>query len=132
VNYPILKSELTTDPLIRGYAGMTDAQVADALNTPNRQMNVESVTGQQVFECILLAEYNALTVDQKSLLHAIIGMGTISVNGTNTKAALLAMFGPGTITRTNLAILQKRTVNRVEELGLGSVETGHVASARSM
>ena len=29
----IIKSEIDTDPLVRGYSGMTDAQVADDMNT---------------------------------------------------------------------------------------------------
>lgn len=36
MDYPVLADELTTDPLVRGYAGMTDAQAADDLNTVYR------------------------------------------------------------------------------------------------
>ena len=35
-DYSALKTELTIDPLARGYATMTDAQAAASLNTVNR------------------------------------------------------------------------------------------------
>lgn len=37
----ILVNELTTDPLARGYSGMTDQQVADSLNTFDREGDAE-------------------------------------------------------------------------------------------
>jgi len=36
INYTALTSELTVDPLTRGYAGMTDQQAADSLNAVDR------------------------------------------------------------------------------------------------
>ena len=119
MDYAKLKVELTVDPLARGYAGMSDTQAADSLNALNRTVNVASVTGQDIFEAVVPGEYAALTADQKSLLHALIGMGTIKVNATNTKAALLAMFGAGTTTRANLVALQKTPCSRATELDLG-------------
>lgn len=131
MDYTTLKTELDTDPLIRNYAAMTDAEAAASLAVADRQMNVNSVTGQEIFEATVPAEYNALPAASKDLFHAIIGMGTVLVNGTNTKAALLAMFGVGTTTRANLAALQKRAAGRWEEIGLGrEVNHGDVAWVR--
>lgn len=125
-----LKQELTDDPLERGYSGMTDAVAAVDLNAVNRQVNIATVSRQDVFEAIAIADFTELNAEQKSLLYAIIGMGDVRVNGTNTKAALLSMFGPGTVTRANLAALQKENVSRAAELGLLKVREGEVASAR--
>ncbi|KKL28911.1 hypothetical protein LCGC14_2370390, partial [marine sediment metagenome] len=83
-----------------------------------------------IFEAVVRSEYVALSADDKELLHVIISMGSILVNGTNTKAALLAMFGGGTTTRTNLATLQIRDVSRAQELGLPFVYEGHIQEAR--
>ena len=131
MNIAALKTELTDDPLARGYAGMSDEEAAADLNVENREVNVTSVTGQDIFEAATLADYAALDATEKSLLHAIIGMGTVMVNGTNTKAALLAMFGAGSDTRDNLAVLQKETVTRANELGLGgTVYPGQIQAAR--
>lgn len=121
-----LKAELT-DPR---YSGMTDEEVAIDLNTVNRTRNVESVTGHQIFEAVAPGEYSALSADDRTLLLGIIGMGTILVNGDNTKTALLAMFGAGTDTRTNLAALQTEDVSRATELGLGKFALSDIAKAR--
>ncbi len=37
MDIPALKNEIDTDPLARGYAGMTDIQVADDMNLSNRR-----------------------------------------------------------------------------------------------
>ena len=125
-----LKTEVTTDPLGRGYSTMTDLEVANDLNIVYRTEPVESVTGQDIFEAVVRSEYTGLSAGDKSLLHVIISMGSILVNGTNTKAALLAMFGAGTTTRSNLTALQTRDVSRAQELGLPFVYEGHIQEAR--
>ncbi len=130
MDYAKLKAELVAGHPDTGVYDADDAIAANQLNVVNRTRNVESVTGQQIFEAVDGTDFIALTDAQKSLLYAIIGMGTILVNGTNTKAALLAMFGPGTVTRENLAALQTENVSRAAELGLGTVAPGHVENAR--
>ncbi len=76
MNLQILKAELTGDPESRGYAGMNDAEAAADLNTVYRSVDVETVTGQQIFEAVVPAHYNALTAEQKQLFGVIVGMGT--------------------------------------------------------
>ena len=125
-----LKTEVATDPLGRGYSAMTDLEVANDLNIVYRTQDVESVTGQDIFEAVVRSEYIALSAGDKDLLHVIISMGSILVNGTNTKAALLAMFGAGTTTRVNLGALQTRVASRAQELGLPFVYEGHIQEAR--
>lgn len=78
-----------------------------------------------------MSDFDALTDSQKALLYAIVGMGTVLVNGVNTKAALLAMFGSGSDTRDNLATLQTEAISRWTELGLGNVKAGDVERARA-
>lgn len=126
-----LKAELDADPLDRGYSGMSDAAAAMDLNTEYRTRKVPSVSGQDLFEAVDATDFAGLSDAQKTLLYAIIGMGTILVNGTNTKTALLAMFGPGTPTRSNLATLQTESVSRAVELGLGRVKVGYVQRVRA-
>ena len=127
-----LKSELIDDPEGIGYAEMADdAARAESLNAKNREVNVVSVTGQQLFEAIDPEELAELTDRQEARVMGIVGMGTILVNGTNTKAALLAIFVGGTTTRANLAALQKQTVSRAVELKLGKVRVGDVQRARA-
>lgn len=126
----VLRAELAIDPLGRGYSGMTDEEAAASLNTVNCTVDVESVTGQQVFEAVLPAHYNALSAEQKQLFGVIVGMGMIMVNGTNTKAALVGMFTGATETLQALAALQTKQVSRGVELGVGEVRVGHIGEAR--
>lgn len=125
-----LKAELTVDPLGRGYSAMDDKAAAASLNAINRTVNVESVTGQEVFEATTATDYAALSAAELQQFWGIIGMSEILVNAQNTRAALLGMFGPGTDTRANLAALQTTLVSRATELGLGPVKVGHVQEAR--
>ncbi|MFH0982037.1 MAG: hypothetical protein V2A79_10905 [Planctomycetota bacterium] len=91
-------------------SALSDQEAANAINAMTKQGVVDSVSGQDLFEAVVPAEFALLTDAQKALLYAIVGMGTIRVNGTNTKTALLSMFAAGTTTRANLAVLQKCTV----------------------
>ena len=131
MKYEILKPELQNDPLERGYADMDDAAAAADLNSLSRQAGVEKVSGHEIFEAVAPADFTKLASAQKQLLYAIVGMDAILVDGDNTKAALLSMFGAGTDTRANLAALQKRIISRAEELGLTEIKPGHVQRARS-
>ena len=99
-------------------------------NFPNCEENVRSVSGQDIFEASTADDRAALSADERTLFYAIVGMGTILVNGVNTKAALLGMFGAETTTRANFAKLQKRTVSHFQKEGLGRVRVGDVARVR--
>ena len=138
MDYEILVAEIENDPEALGITailagGLSESEkntaIAALLNAVDRVHDLETVTGQQIFEAIVPAELNALTIDQKTVLFGIIGMGTIRINGTNTRAALAGMFSAGP-TRTALQALQTDTISRAIELGLGVVTDGHVHSAR--
>lgn len=126
MNYQILATELA----LPAYTGLSDQAAADALNNANIAVDVETVGGVDIFEATTQTDYTALTATQKNLYHAIIGMENIRVKGSNTRAALLAMFGVGTQTRTNLGALQTTTTSRAAQLGLGVVLGSDVQRAR--
>lgn len=130
MDIPKLKAELLAGHPVTSAYNVDDALAAAELNVENCVVPVESVTGQQIFEAVHQADYAALTAGQLQRFWGIVGMGEVLVNGANTKAALLAMFGSETVTRTNLAALQTETVSRATELGLGFVYPGHVQNAR--
>ena len=131
MNYTALSAEVVGDPEAIGYSGMTNADVVASLKALTRSRGVSSVTGQEIFEAAVPGEYNDLDAAQKQLFLGIIGLGTILVNGTNTKAALLDMFVGGTTTRTNLAALQTEAISRETEESLGNVKEGHVQKVRA-
>ena len=128
-----LKTELTTDPLGRGYAGMTNTQVVTSLRTANRTVERRSVSGSQIYNAIVPSEFSTLLATQQQLVRDVFGLGdTIDVRtGTNVRAVMLAAFGAGTTTRANLIALVQETISRAAELGLGDVREGDVARARA-
>lgn len=126
MNYEILAIELA----LPAYSGLSDQAAADALNAANISVDVDTISGSDVFEATTQTDYNNLSAAQKNLYHAIMGMDSITVRGSNTRAALLAMFGAGTQTRTNLGALQSTLTSRREQLGLPQVGAHHVAYAR--
>jgi len=52
VNIPTLKTEIDTDPLTRGYSGMTDIQVADDMNLVNRPDSILAI--EKIIKFLLL------------------------------------------------------------------------------
>ena len=130
MDYPALQSELTADPLTRGYAAMTDVQVVTSLTTANRTVSRDVIPAREVIEATAAAEWAALTAQEKQRYALLTGAGEISVKGANTRAAFLAMFGAGTATLTALAALQTQAATRAAELGLGTVTALYVQRAR--
>ncbi len=127
-----LKAELSAGHPDTGPYSGNDATAAAELNEVNRAVNVEWVTGQAIFEAVTPAHYIALSDSNKQLFGVIVGMANILVNGTNTKAALVAMFSGMTATLQALAALQTKQVSRAVELGLGRVREGTVTQARAI
>lgn len=127
----MLAAELSADPLVRGYSGMSDQAAADSLNTENRDVDVDLVKSAVVLEAIVISEYNVLTDAQKALVNAMLAMGEMDPHGPNTKAIFAVIFDPGTVTRTNLLALSIETVSRGVELGIGTVKSGDVDRART-
>jgi hypothetical protein len=127
-----LKSELTIDPLARGYAAMGDEQAADSLNTPDRSVLRESVATYEIFEAIVPSEFDALSVAQKARVQILLTLGSVLINGANAQATLLGAFGAGTQTRTNLIALARQAGSRAQELKLDRVTPSDVANARRL
>ena len=129
-----LAAELTNDPLARGYAGMTDQQAADDLNTAYRTQTIDFVTGAEIFNATDDTEYGALTETQKASWDRLCGISTVDVTSGIAKAREAELFGPGTTTRTNLLALKNIPITRAQELDILEAETEinaeHVTAAR--
>ena len=126
-----LKTELTTDPLGRGYAAMSDVEASESLNTRNRQPNRESLTGGEIASAVDAGELIALGTSQENYVMSLFGCDSIPVT-QNFKQNLAGLFGAATETRANLLAIFQRTGSRAEELGLGNVTPSHVADARRL
>ena len=131
-----LKSELDTDPLARGYAGMGDAAAATSLNdaTSGRTRNIDTLTAAQIYEAMDSAEFAALSVGDKTLVDRILGLGgdVLLTATSQAKAVLLAVFAgaAGTITRPAIGAAISEDVSRGVELGFGFVGHADVQDAR--
>lgn len=113
-----LDAELTNDPLGRGYAGMTDQQAADDLNTKYRNLTVDYVTGDAIFNATDDVEYAALTETQKASWDRLCAIAQIDVTSGVAKSREAELFGAGTQTRTNLLALKYTPISRAVELNL--------------
>src|SRR4051812_35443993 len=110
-----LKAELLTDPLGRGYGGMSLEEKLASLTAVNRPApDLTSVSGAGIYNAIVPSEFTALTAANQQLVRDVFGLGDrIDVrSGTNARAVLLNAFGAGTVTRTNLAALVTQQQSR--------------------
>ena len=122
-NLQDLKNELTNDPLVRGYSGMTDAQAAASLLTKNRPFNKLSLNASEIFEAIDLAEYSALSAAEKGRVDVVLGLGDQVFIGPTSKARafLAGAFGANTATRTALLASAAGTISRSQEIFGGDI-----------
>ena len=126
----VLRNEIVNDPLGRGYAGMTDSQVADSLNTANRNRNRSRMEATEVFNAVNKAEYNALLVTSKELFWNVLHLGQLNPFGLEA-AIFVDIFGAGSTTISTLQGLRTESISRAEELGLPRIKVGLVQMARA-
>lgn len=132
MDYQALWTEISTDPLSRGYAGMTDAEIAESLNTADRTITRDTLGSAEIYEQIVVSEFQALTDGEKTLVRDILGLGgNIQVGpGTKARTVLINVFGAGSQTITDLAAALEQTVSRAAELDLPRIYVHDVATAR--
>ncbi len=133
-NIVALAAELTTDPLARGYVGMTDAEVSASLNTQNRSLVLTNMSGDQIFAQTDTTEFAALTDLKKQLWMAFCARDVIDPFGGANVAFVQFIFGGASATVASLdaARTLENNQSRAEELNLGSVSVGAVTHARSL
>lgn len=126
-----LATELTTDPLSRGYSGMADEAAADSLNnTIDRNRNRTTMTGREMADNIDNGEYDVLADVKKQQIISLSGSSDIDPFGFVANV-LKDVFGVPSVTITALQAARVETVSRATELGLGWVRPGNVNEARS-
>lgn len=129
-NIAILRSEIDSDPLGRGYSGMDDSAVAVDINTVYRTSNLSSITGDVAFAATDSTEFTGLTDSKQQLWLAFCGRDSIDPFGSANVAFVNFIFGGGSTTISNLASLRTEDVSRAVELGIGQVRPGDVIQAR--
>lgn len=129
-----LRREVQRDPLGRGYAAMSNAQVAASLNTANRQMNAASLSGDEVFQATDLTEWAGLSDVRRLEWLTFCGRSSIDPFGAVNVSFVQTMFGgAGSATIANLAAKRRSIVSRGVELGaVGDFTAADVARIRSV
>lgn len=118
-----LKTELTDDPLARGYSAMTDQEAADDLNTSYRSRNRTSMSGDEIAQQADSTEFNALddgsannTADVKGHWLILCARESIDPFATANVELVNSIFGNPSVTRTNLIAARVESITRAEEL----------------
>ena len=141
----ILKTEIDTDPLTRGYSGMSDEEVASSFNTIDRTLPRTSIPTMELFARFDKTEYNAQVIvaaDSKkaTAIGHLLSMGNIDPSNVVVQQIVKDVFGTGSATIKNLigAVggdfngddLRTTNVSRATELGIGLVRPGNVTEAK--
>ena len=94
-----LKTELDTDPLARGYAGMDDGEATNSLvNVIDRERNRTSVTASEILNAVVIGEFAALTAAKQGEFWNLLARGDLNPFGVEA-TILINTFGGGSDTR---------------------------------
>ena len=126
-----LADEINSDPLARGYSGMSDQQVADDLNTSYRTKNRDRMSGTEIADAIAAADYNALADAQKDRVIGLTNRDSINPFGFSA-TVMIDVFGAGSDTITALQAARVDSITRAAELFGKEVKVGHVKDARTI
>lgn len=146
-----LASEITIDPLARGYAGMTDEQVTADINTEYRvvnysiQLDLLNFTIREngkwtPFRELADLQTVAGTYDNQSMREFMDLFGTFTINTEyDMQSTYMTTLRDDMVTEGSMSApissaindLGIQTVSRAVELELGSVQTGDVIFVRA-
>ena len=128
----LLKSEIDSDPLSRGYSGMSNIQVADDINQKIRSRDKLSLDSSELLDSIESSALMALTGDKATRVWGVLSMNSVDPFGIAADVFIDA-FGGGSNTIITLAALRIESISRAQELGYpGYVREGHVEMARAL
>jgi len=127
-----IKAELDADTLVRGYAGMTDEEATDDLNTAYRSRNRTSMTGKEVKDAIDTGEWDSRSAAQRQELLAMVARDDLDPFGIDAHILTEAMTGAGGVTVAALAAARVETISRAQELWGMDLVVGDIQHARSL
>lgn len=140
----VIKSELTSDPLVFGYVvppAIDDVGNADKLNLVRStiQIDREAIPITEIMVQIDRDEYAALSAADRAWLQMISQTETVNPKtGGEVREGLLQLFGAATETRAHLLAIVTESASRINQLykqGVlsqgGNVTPSDVANARN-
>lgn len=126
----ILSSELINDPLARGYASMTNAEVVTSLRDVYDRSRIRKwMESSEVFQAINLTEFNALTDIRQRNVMSVLSFGRLNPQGREADM-FVSYFGAGSATITALQAARLQNINRATEIGIPNVYEPDVATVR--
>lgn len=126
----ILSSELINDPLARGYASMTNAEVVTSLRDVYDRSRIRNwMESSEVFQAINLTEFNALTDLRQRNVMSVLSFGRLNPQGREADM-FVNYFGAGSATITALQAARLQNINRATEIGIPNVYEPDVATVR--
>jgi hypothetical protein len=128
MDYPKLQAEVNGDPVALGYAGKTDQQIADLLNstTTGRTLLRTSISQLEFANAVGDADFPA-TATLQAKFQFLYSQAQINPNNAQMVAIIKVVFPTNTATWARLVALAQPTVNRATELGLGASMVGVTA-----
>jgi len=117
----ILEDEIAVDPIVRGYAAMTDLQLIASLNAKNRPRNRTRMTRRQVKKAVNVVEYKDLSDAKKQQFIELTKPDDLDLFGTD-RDILIDIFGGGSTTVANLMVARVETISRGVEIKWGFVK----------
>lgn len=147
MNYEILTAELQNDPAGLGYATMTDAEVATAINATTQAARqlvpLWQIKKAAIESNLWLAIKNAAASHADAQVQGVANVTldyisdsrfeNLDMDLASTQAMLGALVAGGVVTQDfvdALDAMADTTTSRANVLGLGTVSDGHVKSAR--
>lgn len=134
INYPALLTEITTDPRTLGYAGKSDSQIADLLNTPGASAETifKAYTDTaDVVAGIVRTEWNSLAAQEKQFLDLLCGSPKLKTGDANLRTSMAGIFANGTTSRANLIAAASKPAARAEVLFGEGTTVSHLDVARA-
>lgn len=129
----VLADEIQTDELARGYAAMTDVEVAADMNTKYRILAATTLTSAQVYEATVSADFQGLSDAQKAYVRDIWGLGLVDVSpDSKARIVYITVFGSDSATIVAIQAMLEELISRGEEIGWGWVKVGHVELAKGV
>ncbi len=130
-----LALEEANDPLGRGYASMTNDEMADDMNVKNRTRDRTNMSAGEIMEQIDGGEFSALNNAAKARVDRVLSLGAEIIigpgNSHNAVQELLATFGAASNTISKLSAAREQIISRAEELNLPFIWPGHIEQVRA-
>jgi hypothetical protein len=131
LNLAALKAELDNDPEGIGYAGMSDVDVSEALNTRNRESDADTLQAGDLVAALHPKDVQAASSADRAYLQIVASAGTVPLTPT-LKQGLKTVLGAQSDTLKELTRHMRQAASRAKELGLGRVTPSDVADARRL